>query len=93
MSLFQQILLPVGLDVEAWRKLYHDDNTLKAVLEDFKLASSYDISSVPTLVIDGKHQVQGAQPLKDLENAFKRIAEAEHKSLNKAQNYLLYNRI
>lgn len=42
---------------------YKSKNTKDAVEKDFLLAREYDIQGVPCLIINGKQQISGAQPL------------------------------
>lgn len=81
-NLLVEIVEKVGLDVDKWKELYHDPATEKLVFEDIALAQRYGITSVPSLIIDGKYLLKGAQPLYIIEKALEDIAKTENKSLN-----------
>ena len=52
-----------GIDFAAWQKHYGDPKTKEAVEGDLLLVEQYGVTSVPHLVINGKHHVRGALPL------------------------------
>ncbi|MFV0412276.1 MAG: DsbA family protein [Oscillospiraceae bacterium] len=56
-----------------WQALFAAPETMLSVKEDLALAQSYGITSVPTLVVNGKYRVSGAQPLPALQNALQTI--------------------
>jgi predicted DsbA family dithiol-disulfide isomerase len=63
----------VGIDVTEWEKLYHDAATHEAVLADLTLARQYGVNSVPTLILDGKYILSGAQPLSTIVGAVEQV--------------------
>lgn len=81
-KVLEDIALQAGLDLGEWRKVYESENTEKAVFQDLALAQRYGINSAPSLVIEEKYLVQGAQPMEALEKALEDIAKKEDKNLN-----------
>jgi predicted DsbA family dithiol-disulfide isomerase len=49
-----------------WQQFFNDKATQQAVEADFKLANSYGINSVPTLVINETRQINGLKPFDKL---------------------------
>lgn len=64
-----------GIDFMTWQAHYLSDAAREAVERDLLLAQEYQISSIPTLIINGKHRVSGAQPLSRLTKAIREAAE------------------
>lgn len=52
-----------GLDLAVWEQHYNNEETKNAVERDFLLAKQYNVQVVPCLIVDGKQQISGAQPL------------------------------
>ncbi len=52
-----------SIDFDAWEQHYNSKKTKDAVEKDFLLVKEYNIQGVPCLVINGKQQISGAQPL------------------------------
>ena len=90
-SILEEIVENAALDVEEWKKLYYDQETERKVFEDINLAQNYGINSAPSLIIDGKYLLQGAQPFEIIEQALVNIAEKENKSLSKIENITTEN--
>ena len=63
-----------GIDFDTWQRHYQSQETLDAVENDLQLVKEYQITSVPTLVINGKHRINGAQPLSRLVKAVQDVA-------------------
>lgn len=63
----------VSIDLDIWRKHFYDPETKNAVERDLQLATKYQIQSVPTLIIDEKYPVSGAQPLDSIISIIKEI--------------------
>jgi predicted DsbA family dithiol-disulfide isomerase len=51
----------VGLDVERWERDYRSERTHQMVEEDVSRARHYGVDGVPTLVIEGRYRIVGAQ--------------------------------
>ena len=52
-----------GIDFRVWKQHYNSGEVKDAVEKDFLLAKKYKIQGVPCLIVDGKQQISGAQPL------------------------------
>ncbi|WP_152522320.1 DsbA family oxidoreductase [Metaclostridioides mangenotii] len=70
-----------GLNFDEWKNSYDSDQVKGDVEEDFKLVHKYGIDVVPTLIINGKYKISGAQPYDDLLKAINKITD-EGKSMN-----------
>lgn len=66
-----------NLDFDAWQTQFNAPETLAAVEADFKLAAAYQIQSVPTLIVNGKYRINGAQPLENIKAAIQQISIEE----------------
>lgn len=64
-----------GVDVARWSALFCSEEVAAAVEEDLALARAYGIRSVPTLVIDRQHMVNGAVGLEELVRVVHAIAK------------------
>jgi len=65
----------VGLDVERARAVLGSGEFADEVREQERRWRALGIDSVPSLVIDGKHLIQGGQPVEVFERALREIAE------------------
>ncbi|TLG76690.1 DsbA family oxidoreductase [Culicoidibacter larvae] len=65
------------IDFEAWQTQLDKPETLAAVEADFKLAAAYQIQSVPTLIVNGKYRISGAQPLENIKAAIQQVTIEE----------------
>lgn len=74
-EVIDEVVMETGIDFEQWKQHYLNPATKDAVESDFYLVSQYNISSVPTLIINGKHRVNGAQPLPKIINAIYKASE------------------
>ena len=61
-----QIVSGFVQDLKRWQDYYHSGEIKEAVEKDLALARQYGIRSVPSLVIDGRYLVNGAQPYEEL---------------------------
>lgn len=62
-EIIEDCIRKCGIDFESWLKYYKSEEVKEAVEKDLLLVEQYDIQLVPTLVINGKQRVNGAQPL------------------------------
>ena len=76
-DVIDDVVRETGIDFDQWKQHYLDPKTKDAVENDFYLVWQYNITSVPTLVINGKHRVNGAQPLPKVINAIYTASEEE----------------
>lgn len=61
----------VGLDVAQWEKDFSSEKVREMLNDDINIAKKYGINAVPTLIVNGKYKLSGAQPYSALENLFK----------------------
>lgn len=54
-------------------------NAKLSVEKDLLLANQYGINGVPCLILDGKYQINGAQPLTQIIKAVRGVAESKEK--------------
>ncbi len=64
----------VGLDVQRAREILQSDEYADAVRERERHFQQLGISSVPSVIIDDKHLIQGGQPPEVFENALRELA-------------------
>lgn len=65
-EIIEDCIRKCGIDFESWLKYYKSEEVKEAVEKDLLLVEQYDIQLVPTLVINGKQRVNGAQPLSQI---------------------------
>jgi predicted DsbA family dithiol-disulfide isomerase len=65
----------VGLDLDRWERDYRSDHVRRAVEHDLELARRYGVNGVPTLVIEGRYGIVGAQKYETLVEWMARIRE------------------
>lgn len=73
-----ELVKETNLDFDKWYKLFSDEGTEAEVLNDFQLANTYQLQSVPALIINKKYVINGAQPSEKLIELLKEIAETEN---------------
>lgn len=59
-TVIKETVEKTGIDYDTWCSFYESDTSLLEVENDFRVARSYGIQSVPSLVIDGKYLINGA---------------------------------
>lgn len=69
-----------------WQEQFAKEETEQAVLADIELGQAYGVQSVPTLVINQKYALSGAQPQEKIEKILAKIANEEGIPLTKLQN-------
>lgn len=74
-QVLESIVREQGVDVDAWRKLYESPEVRNAVEVDLQLAANYGIRSVPSLIVNGRYNISGAQPLDTLIADLEKIQE------------------
>ena len=77
-----EIIREVNIDFDQWKHHYSDLKTKEAVENDLLLAKQYRINSVPSLIINGKYHVSGAQPMPQIINAIYTSTEEVNQSKN-----------
>lgn len=68
-----------------WKAQFEKEETEKAVIADLQLVQAYGVNSAPTLVINQKYAVAGAQAQEEIEKLLSRISQEEGVPLNKIQ--------
>ena len=63
-DVINDIIRETGLNFGQWQYHYEDPQTIEAVESDLLLVEQYGITSVPSLIINGKHRASGALPLR-----------------------------
>jgi predicted DsbA family dithiol-disulfide isomerase len=71
-----QLCADVGLDVERARAILASDEYANAVRESERHWQSLGIHSVPSVIIDDRHLIQGGQPPEAFERALRQLAAA-----------------
>ena len=66
----------VGLDVDAARQVLESDAHADAVRERLRFYASQGIQSVPSVIVNDRHLIQGGQPPEVFEQALRQLAEA-----------------
>lgn len=66
-----------GIDFPKWEQHFNSSRIKEEVEKDLLLANQYGIRGVPCLVIDGKYQVNGAQPLEQIKRAIQNAVETQ----------------
>jgi predicted DsbA family dithiol-disulfide isomerase len=71
----------IGLDAEAVRSMLASDEYADAVRSDEAIAHEAGFTGVPTIVVDERFAIPGAQPPETLVRLFGKIAEEEERSI------------
>lgn len=75
-AVIRQCAVDAGLDLPAWEAILHTAAPHTAVMADLNLAAQYNIRSVPTLILNGRQAISGAQPLPALQAALQNAINA-----------------
>jgi len=67
----------IGLDEEKFKQLISDENTIKLVEKDLKLAREWGITAVPSLVLNERYLISGAQKKEYLKQQFLKVVNEE----------------
>jgi predicted DsbA family dithiol-disulfide isomerase len=84
-AVLEEAVKETSISFAEWKAQFEKDETEKAVLEDLKLVQAYGVSSAPTLVINQRYAITGAQSQEEIEKALVRISKDEGIPLNKLQ--------
>lgn len=85
LSVIEEAVKETSISFADWKERFEKDKTEKAVLADLQLAQAYGVNSAPTLVINEKYAIPGAQPQERIEKVLERISKEEGIPLNKLQ--------
>ncbi|MGX7418515.1 DsbA family oxidoreductase [Carnobacterium gallinarum] len=80
-AIIEAEVIKLGFNLEEWRRLFADEKTAEKVQEDIELIKHYGIKGAPSLVINGKYELSGAQPLLAIKQAIQRIKEQDQVTL------------
>lgn len=69
-----QLCADVGLDVERARAILASDEYAEPVRERERFYQAQGIHAVPSVIIDGRHLIQGGQPPEAFERALRQLA-------------------
>lgn len=84
-AVLEEAVKETSISFADWKAQFENDETEKAVLADLQLAQAYGVNSAPTLVINQKYAITGAQSQEEIEKALARISKDEGIPLNKLQ--------
>lgn len=85
LEVIQAAMADLPYDSQEWLKQFEDPATEAQVLADLQLGQNYGVYSAPTLVINQKYAISGAQPLPVIDKALQQISQEEGIPLNKLQ--------
>jgi len=85
-TVLEEAVKETNISFDDWKKQFEKKETEEAVLKDLELAHTYGINSVPTLVINQKYAINGAQSEENIIKALTRISNDEGIPLNKLEN-------
>lgn len=84
-AVLEEAVKETSISFANWKAQFENDETEKAVLADLQLAQAYGVNSVPTLAINQKYAITGAQSQEQIEKVLARISKDEGIPLNKLQ--------
>lgn len=84
-AVLEEAVKETSISFADWKAQFENDETEKAVLADLRLAQAYGVNSAPTLVINQKYAIAGAQSQEEIEKLLARISKDEGVALNKLQ--------
>lgn len=79
-DVIDELIRELGIDFEEWQGHYRAPETREAVEKDLNLVEGYGITSVPTLIINGKYRVSGALPLPRVISTIYRASEEDEQN-------------
>lgn len=85
MAVLEEAVKETSISFVDWKTQFENVETEKAVLADLKLAQAYGVNSAPTLVINQKYAITGAQSQEEIEKLLAKISKDEGIPLNKLQ--------
>lgn len=85
LAVLEEAVRETSISFTDWQAQFEKDETEKAVLADLELAQAYGVNSAPTLIINQKYAITGAQSQEEIEKVLARISKDEGISLNKLQ--------
>ncbi|GAA4080542.1 DsbA family oxidoreductase [Amphibacillus indicireducens] len=82
-AVLEEAVKETSISFADWKAQFEKEETEKAVLADLQLAQSYGVNSAPTLVINRKYAITGAQSQEHIEEILAKISQDEGIPLNK----------
>lgn len=82
-AVLEEAVKETSISFADWKAQFENDETEKAVLADLQLVQAYGVNSAPTLVINQKYALTGAQSQEEIEKVLTRISKDEGIPLNK----------
>jgi predicted DsbA family dithiol-disulfide isomerase len=67
----------IGLDEDKFKQLISDENTIKLVEKDLKLSREWGITAVPSLVLNERYLISGAQKKEYLKQQLLKVVNEE----------------
>ncbi|NMA84350.1 MAG: DsbA family protein [Epulopiscium sp.] len=84
-AVLEEAVKETNISFTDWKAQFDKEETEKAILADLQLVQAYGINSAPTLVINQKYAIAGAQPQGEIEKLLARVSKDEGIPLNKLQ--------
>lgn len=84
-TVLEEAVKETSISFTDWKTQFEKEETEKAVLADLQLVQAYGVNSAPTLVINQKYAIAGAQSQEAIENLLARVSKEEGVPLNKLQ--------
>lgn len=85
-DVLEEAVKETSISFADWKAQFENEETEKAVLADLQLAQAYGVNSAPTLVINQKYAITGAQSQEEIEKVLAKISRDEGIPLNKLLN-------
>jgi len=85
LAVLEEAVKETSISFTAWKEQYNNVETEKAVLADLQLVRAYGVNSAPTLVINQKYAISGAQSQEAIEKVLAKISKDEGIPLNRLQ--------
>lgn len=82
-AVLEEAVKETSISFVDWKAQFENDETEKAVLADLQLAQTYGVNSAPTLVINERYAIAGAQSQEQIEKTLAGISKDEGIPLNK----------
>lgn len=86
-AVLEEAVKETSISFADWKAQFENDETEKAVLADLQLAQAYGVNSPPTLVVNRKYAIAGAQLQDQIEKLLTKISKDEGIPLNKLQTF------
>lgn len=84
-AVLEEAVKETSISFSDWKAQFEKDETKKAVLADLGLVQAYGVNSAPTLVINQKYAIPGAQSQEEIEKVLAKISKDEGIPLSKLQ--------